>query len=87
LSAVLKTAGFSDVEEETRTIPWTWLGSPEEVWEQAKAVAVPFRPMLDRVPPERWPEINAEVCDTVAKYYDGEKIEFGATVVLASGTK
>ncbi len=87
LSGVLKAAGFSDVEEETRTIPWTWLGSPEEVWEQAKAVAVPFGSLLDRVPPEQWPEINGEVCDAVANYYDGEKIEFGAKVVFASGTK
>ena len=87
LSAVLKTAGFSDVEEETRTLSWVWPGSPEEVWEQAKAVAVPFRPMLERVASEQWHEINGEVCDAVAEYYDGEKIEFGATVVLASGTK
>jgi SAM-dependent methyltransferase len=87
LSAVLKSAGFDHVEEEGRTLPWTWPGSPEEVWEQAKAVAVPFRPMLERVPPERWPEVNGEVCDEVSKYYDGEKIEFGAAVVLASGTK
>jgi SAM-dependent methyltransferase len=87
LSAVLKSAGFDLVEEEGRTVRWTWPGSPEEVWEQAKAVAVPFRPMLERVPLEQWPEINGEVCDTVSKYYDGEKIEFGATVVLASAMK
>ncbi len=87
LSAVLDAAGFKHVQEETRTIPWTWPGPPEEVWEQAQAVAVPFRPMLERVPPERWPDINAEVYSEVAKYSDGEKIEFGATVVFASGTK
>jgi SAM-dependent methyltransferase len=87
LSAVLNNSGFTDVQEETRTVAWTWPGTPQEVWEQAQAVAVPFRPMLGRVPAERWPEINAEVHAEVAKYYDGEKIEFGATVVLASGMK
>jgi SAM-dependent methyltransferase len=87
LSAVLNAVGFRDVHEETRTLSWTWPGPPEEVWEQAQAVAVPFRPMLERVPKEQWPEINAEVCAAVSKYYDGEKIDFGATVVLASGTK
>jgi SAM-dependent methyltransferase len=61
LSEVFRSAGFDAVEEETKTLPWTWPGSVEEVWEQAQAVAVPFRPMLERVPGEKWLEIQAEV--------------------------
>lgn len=87
LSAVLQSAGFLDVEEETTTLPWAWPGPPEEVWEQNRSVAVPFRPMLDRVPPDQWPQIHAEVHQAVAKYWDGEKIAFGAQVVFASGKK
>jgi SAM-dependent methyltransferase len=87
LSNVLRAAGFRDLHEETTTLPWTWLGTPEEVWEQAQAVAVPFRPMLERVPAERWLEIHADVYKAIAQYSDGEKISFGATVVLASGRK
>jgi SAM-dependent methyltransferase len=87
LSAVFKAAGFAGVEEETRTLPWAWPGTAEEVWEQAQAVAVPFRPMLDRVPEERWPEIHAQVHEAIAKYFDGKKVAFGASVVLASGKK
>lgn len=87
LSAVLESAGFGGVEEETRSLPWNWPGPPEEVWEQARAVAVPFRPMLDRVPAEMWPQIHAEVQAAVAQYFDGDKVAFGASVVLASGAK
>jgi SAM-dependent methyltransferase len=87
LSAVLRSAGFNGVEEETKTLAWSWPGSVEEVWEQAQAVAVPFRPMLERVPAERWPEIHAAVHDAVRKYSDGDTIAFGASVVLASGKK
>jgi SAM-dependent methyltransferase len=87
LSEVLRSAGFNAVEEETKTLPWTWPGPVEEVWEQAQAVTVPFRPMLERVPAEKWPEIHAEVHAAVGKYSDGEKVAFGASVVLASGTK
>lgn len=87
LSAVLRGAGFIDVEEQTKTLPWAWSGPPEEVWEQNRSVAVPFRPMLDRVPADEWPRIHAEVHQAVAKYWDGEKIAFGAQVVLASGRK
>jgi ubiquinone/menaquinone biosynthesis C-methylase UbiE len=87
LSEVLRSAGFNAVEEETKTLPWTWPGPVEEVWEQARAVAVPFRPMLERVPAEKWPEIHADVHAAVRQYSDGEKVAFGASVVLASGTK
>lgn len=87
LSAVLQNAGFVEVAEEARTLPWTWPGPPEEVWEQNRTVAVPFRPMLDRVPTDQWPQIHAEVHRAVAQYWDGEKIAFGAQVVLASGKK
>ncbi len=87
LSKVLRSAGFRDVEEENRTLPWTWPGPAEEVWEQARSVAVPFRPMLERVPADRWPQIHAEVQETVNRYSDGQSIAFGASVVFASGTK
>jgi len=87
LSEVLRSAGFNAIEEETKTLPWTWPGPVEEVWEQARAVSVPFRPMLERVPEEKWPEIHADVHAAVRQYSDGEKIAFGASVVLASGTR
>ena len=87
LSKVLRSSGFREVEEQTKTVAWTWPGTADEVWEQAQAVAVPFRPLLERVRPELWPRIHAEVRREVSKYYDGQNIAFGATVVLASGTK
>ncbi len=87
LSAVLREAGFAAVEEESRTLPWSWPGPAEEVWEQARAVSVPFHPLLNRVPETMWPQVNAEIRDSVNRYCDGEKINFGAGVVLASGRK
>jgi SAM-dependent methyltransferase len=87
LSKALRDAGFIGVQEETRTLPWTWIGSVGEVWEQMQAVSVPFRPMLERVPAELWPRIHADVRAAVGRYSDGDKIAFGATVVLASGNK
>jgi SAM-dependent methyltransferase len=87
LVAVLRSAGFGDIHEEAMTLPWTWPGTAEEVWEQAQAVSVPFRPLLERVPADMWPGIHAEVHAAIGKYSDGEKIAFGATVVLVSGKK
>ena len=87
LSDALRAADFREVHEETRILPWTWPGTAEEVWEQARAVAVPFRPMLDRVATEAWPQIHEKVHAAISQYVRGTDIEFGATVVLASGSK
>lgn len=87
LSEVLRSAGFREVQEETKMLPWTWPGAPEEVWEQAQAVAVPFRPMLDRVPVDMWPQIHADVRTAIEQYVEDENIKFGVSVVLASGRK
>lgn len=87
LSNVFRAAGFSSVDEETRTLPWTWPGTPEEVWEQIQATAVACRPMMERLPAEKWPQVHCEVHEAIGRYYDGEKIAFTATVVLASGKK
>jgi SAM-dependent methyltransferase len=87
LSTILRSAGFRDVSEGNQTLPWTWPGPAEEVWEYAQSVSVPFRPMLERVPTDLWPQIHAEVHEAVNRYSDGQKIAFGASVVLASGRK
>jgi SAM-dependent methyltransferase len=87
LSNVLHAAGFREISEDTRNLPWSWPGPAEEVWEQMKAVAVPFRPMLDQVPADCWPEIDAEVSRELARFWDGQNTAFGASVVLASGQK
>lgn len=87
LSAALKKVQFQEVSEQTKTVAWTWPGSIEEVWEYARSVSLPFRGLLDRVPKEKWPEINREIYESVGPYARADRIEFGALVVLASGIK
>jgi hypothetical protein len=87
LSAVLGSAGFGEIHEETKIVPWTWPGTTEQFWEYARAVATPFLALLDRVPEEKWPEINREVYAAIGHYVNGHEIRFSAIVVLASGTK
>jgi SAM-dependent methyltransferase len=87
LSGVLREAGFSAIEESSPTVAWTWPGTAEEVWEQSRAVSAPFRPMLDRVPTAEWPAVHERVLAAIDQYRVGDRIEFGATIVLASGTK
>jgi len=87
LSSELRKAGFGDIHEETRTVRWTWPGTAEEVWEQARAVSTPFLPLLQRVPPDQWGEVNQRVYRAINQYREGDAINFGAVVVLASGRK
>ena len=87
LSAGLRDSGFGEIHEETRNVRWTWPGTAEEVWEQARAVSTPFLPLLGQVPPDEWDELNQRVYGALNQYRQGDSINFGAVVVLASGKK
>jgi SAM-dependent methyltransferase len=87
LASVLGRSGFQEVEEEIRTLPWTWPGMPEEVWELMQASATPFLPMMGRVPEHEKNQIDIEVLAAIGEYFDGASVKFGASVVFVSGTK
>jgi len=85
LTRALECAGFHDVEESERTLAWTWRGCAEEAFEYARAVSTPFRPLLERIPEEKWPTILADAHVAINEYRVGDEIRFGARVILASG--
>jgi ubiquinone/menaquinone biosynthesis C-methylase UbiE len=87
LSQAMLQAGFSQVNEELVTVPWTWMGAPEEVWEYFQDVAVPFASLIQSIPVDRRDEIDAAVLKAISKYYDGTSIKFTATVNIAVAVK
>ena len=87
LASVLHGSGFQEVEEEARTLPWTWPGKPEEVWELMQASATPFLPMMGRAPEHEKNQIDIAVLAAIAEYFDGTSVKFGASVVFVSGMK
>ena len=87
LTQVLRQAGFSEVKEELVTVPWTWMGTPKEVWEYFQDVAVPFASFIQSIPADRREEIDAEVLKAISQYYDGTSIKFTATVNIAVAVK
>ncbi len=87
LTAELQKAGFQEVQEETRTISWNWPGPPEEVWEHVRDVAVPFHPIIYSLEAEARTQAIGEVIEGYRRHYDGQKVNFPAAIVLASGVR
>jgi SAM-dependent methyltransferase len=87
LSSVLRQAGFCELDEQTKQVAWTWDGAAEEVWEYARSISTPFLTLLERVPADKWDDINREVYQAMNRYREGDSVKFGAVVVLASGKK
>ena len=87
LSAHLRTAGFSAVQENFVTVPWTWPGAPTEVWEYFREVAVPFAPLIQSVPADRRAEVDAAVIRALSEYADGQEIRFTAKVNITTAEK
>ncbi len=81
----LRAAGFHDVDETMKNVPWTWPGESEELFEYACAVAAPFRPMLERLPEEQWLQVRAEAKAAIERYRVGDEIRLGADVIFVSG--
>jgi ubiquinone/menaquinone biosynthesis C-methylase UbiE len=87
LTQTLTMAGFKTVDEKLRTVPWTWPGTPGEVWAYFQEVAVPFMPLLKSIPQERRGEVDEAVLHAISPYYDGREIKFTATANITSALK
>ena len=83
LASALRGAGFDGARDEVRRVPWPWTESAEELWQYFRSVTVPFRPLLEKATPEMEGEILAEL----RKYWDGQKVNLTAEIVLAGATK
>jgi len=86
LANALAHAGFSSIEQQLSVVPWSWPGTPEEVWEYFQEVTVPFRPLIDAIPGNQRTMVSAEVLASIRRYYDGGQVNFTATICLVSAS-
>lgn len=87
LSAALRKAGFSQVEEESPTLPWIWPGTPVGYWESRRNQGALFPRMIEGLTPEQREKVFTEVVNSIEEYYDGTQLNFTAQIVLASAVR
>jgi len=80
----MKDAGFCGIEENFRVVPWSWPGTPEEVWDYFREVTVPFQPLMESIPEEKREMVTNAVVREIRRFYDGVQVNFTATICLAS---
>lgn len=86
LADTLKAAGFRDIRTDKRHVSWPWSGPPEQCFEAGRELSAPFKKIMAALPPEKTEEVTREVLDGIRKVYDGTRINFTATVILATAT-
>lgn len=87
LKSKLETAGFAQVNEQVRTVPGRWAGSPEEYWQQFTEVAAPFRPLIAKLTPETRARAEAEILAGLRKISDGAAITMPLEIVAGTGIR
>ncbi len=86
LVGALAQAGVRNPEDHFRKVDWSWPGAPEEVWEYFQQLTIPFRALIESIPPDKRDAINAAVLAEMRKYYDGERVNFTATACIGTAT-
>jgi ubiquinone/menaquinone biosynthesis C-methylase UbiE len=87
LVAVMRGAGFRDVSEFRPLAPAPWPGPPEEFWESMPEQAPEFAALLARLAPDRREAATAAALAALARFYDGNQLNFVQPLVVASGTR
>lgn len=86
LAVMLRAAGFEEVEEEMRSIPWTWPGSAEHLFASIQERPF-FRPRFEAVAPEHRASVRNDIQAALRRYQDRQQVTLPMTAVLASGRR
>ena len=87
LAGELRAAGFTHVDEETQTVSLPWPGPPEELWQHFRDIAAPFRPLIDGLSEAEREAAIGEVLAGLRQFYDGERVNTPASIVVASAVR
>jgi ubiquinone/menaquinone biosynthesis C-methylase UbiE len=81
LGDTVRNAGFKEVHTQKVSVKWPWPGSPQEAWDATREIAAPFKKMIAALPADKKDEVNRAVVDGISRYYDGNAVNFNASLV------
>ena len=87
LSVVLTQAGFRQVNEQRRELPWSWPGTPEQYWEFMRATLPAMREALEAKDAAEVADVEREIFASLGQHYDGSAINFGAKVYVVTAVR
>ena len=87
LAAVMEAAGFQQVHEDARRVTMPWPGSVEECMTSYAEWGPAFRRILEHTPHEQRDEALAEARTAAQQYADGQRVNFPASIVVATGVR
>jgi SAM-dependent methyltransferase len=81
LAGTIRAGGFREVQTQKLSVKWPWPGPPREAWEATRELAAPFRKMIAALPKDKTEQVISEVVEGIGRYYDGNTVNFPATLV------
>ena len=87
LTSALQAAGFRDVREQASEVPWVWPGKPAEIWEYFQEATIPFRPLIERIPPNDRQRIERRIVEELSQYERDGEVRMTAVVVIVTAAK
>jgi ubiquinone/menaquinone biosynthesis C-methylase UbiE len=85
LAAELRNAGFCDVQETEMTLPRTWAGSAEQLWQYQQEVSTLYWPLFESIPETLRRQVDEEVVAGLSLFRDHGLLTIPAQVVTATG--
>jgi SAM-dependent methyltransferase len=83
LRAAMNEAGFRNTEEDVHNVGWSFPSTAEEQIEFTKMTLPNIRKALEEAPPS----VVEEVIASMNKHYDGERLNYGAKIYVATAAK
>ncbi len=87
LSAVLRDAGFREIEEEQATVPTPFPGTPRQYWDWFWEMVPPLQPLLAGLSPDERQQAIDDTVTALRPYDDGDHVTLPIQVVVASGVR
>ncbi len=87
LSAALTQAGFQQVKEQRRELPWAWPGAPEQYWHFIRGTLPVMRKATEALDAAQSADVEREILASIGQYFDGASVNFGAKVYVVTAVR